>query len=350
MQNIEVTEKYEDIRVALKNWNIIVKKYSQPDTKKAVWQMILSFLPYLALWIAMYFTYSYSYLLCMFLAFVNAFFMVRIFIIQHDCGHFSFLKNRKVNHIIGNICSIISLIPYTYWSKSHSFHHANNGKLEVRDIGDLDFYTVEEYQQLSKFKQFVYRIYRSIPVLFFIVPIYYVFIHNRLPLIKLPTFEKEKVRLMLNNLMVFTFYALIGYLVGYKSFFLVQVPIWIFFGIIAIWFFYVQHQHEDTYKQWKNKWEYLLSAFKGSTFYDLPQWMHWLTGNIGYHHIHHLNSLIPNYNLAKCHEENPIFHKYIVRMSFRDSLKCAFNKLWDEQTQRMITFKEYKNKYVNKLS
>ena len=220
--------------------------------------------------------------------------------------------------------------------------------MELRDIGDLDFYTVEEYQQLSSVKRFFYRIYRSIPVLFLIVPVYYIFIHNRLPLIQLSAFKKERLPLMLSNLTVIIFYALVGYWIGYKAFFLVQIPIWIFFGIIAIWFFYVQHQHEDTYKQWKDGWEYLLAAFKGSTFYDLPKWMHWLTGNIGYHHIHHLNSLIPNYNLAKCHEENPVFHPYVIKMGFRESLKCAMNKLWDESTQRMITFKEYKNRFSKK--
>lgn len=339
------SQKYDDIKIVLQNWATIVKKYSQPDTKKAVWQMILSFLPYIALWIAMYFSYSYSYLLCMFLAFLNAFFLVRIFIIQHDCGHFSFLKNRKVNNIIGNICSVLSLIPYKYWSKSHSLHHANNGKLEVRDIGDLDFLTVEEYQKLGKFKQFMYRVYRSVPVMFFIIPVYYMFIHNRLPLIKLPSFKDEIRPLMLNNITIILFYLGVGYLVGFKAFLMVQIPIWIFFGMIAIWFFYVQHQHEETYKAWKSNWEYLLSALKGSTFYDLPKWMHWLTGNIGYHHIHHLNSFIPNYNLAKCHEENPVFHKYVVRMGFFESFKCAMNKLWDEQTQRMITFSEYRKMY-----
>lgn len=348
MTNQDSTINNEDIKVVLKNWHAIVKKYSEPDTKKAVWQMVLSFLPYIALWIAMYFTYSYSYLLCMGLAILNAFFLVRIFIIQHDCGHFSFLKNRNVGNVIGMICSLLSLIPYKYWSKSHAIHHSNNGRLEIRDIGDLNFLTVEEYQKLNKIQRLGYKIYRSIPVLFVFVPVYYIFVHNRLPLIKLPVFKEETKRLMLSNLMIITFYLLVGYLIGYKTLLLVQVPIWIFFGMIAIWFFYVQHQHEQTYKQWKSNWNYLMAAFQGSTFYDLPKWMHWLTGNIGYHHIHHLNSLIPNYNLAKCHEENPVFHPYVVKMGFKDSLKCAFNKLWDEQTQRMITFKEYKKRFENK--
>ena len=144
-----------------------------------------------------------------------------------------------------------------------------------------------------------------------------------------------------SNLGVIALYLILGFTIGWKAFLLVQAPIIGFFAIIAVWFFYVQHQHEETYKQWRENWEYLLSAIKGSTYYKLPKVVMWLTGNIGFHHIHHLSSLIPNYNLEKCNKENPIFEKYVTILTFRESLKCMFNKLWDEERQRMITFREY---------
>jgi len=331
-----------EIKVVLQNWQELVKEYQVPNTNKAIIQILNSFLPFIAIWVIMYWSLSVSYWLTLLLGFINAFFLVRIFIIQHDCGHQSFLKSRKWNNTIGFICSFISLIPYKYWARSHNFHHAHNGMLEFRDIGDIDLLTVKEYQALSKWGQLKYRLYRTPLVMFLIGPLYYLLIHNRLPKIKLKGWDKVRQSLKWNNVYLVLFYIALGFLLGWKKFLLVQVPIIVFFAVIAIWFFYVQHQHEESYKQWKENWEYLLSAIKGSTYYKLPKPIMWLTGNIGFHHIHHLSSLIPNYNLEKCNKDFPIFEKYVTTLSFRSSLKCMFNKLWDEDSQRMITFKEYK--------
>ncbi len=333
----------QEIKEVLQNWPQIVKKYQAPNVKKAVIQILNSFLPFLALWVAMYFSLEVSYWLTLALGVLNAFFLVRIFIIQHDCGHQSFLKSRKVNNVIGQICSYFSMIPYKYWARSHNFHHAHNGQLETRDIGDLTTLTVEEYRELDKWGRLKYRIYRSPLIMFFIGPVYYLTIHNRIPSKSeiMKGWTKERKALWLNNLGLITIYISMGFLIGWKKFLLVQAPIIVFFGIIAIWFFYVQHQHEENYKQWKENWEYLLSAIRGSSYYKLPKVMMWLTGNIGFHHIHHLSSLIPNYNLEKCNKENPILEKYVNILTFRESIKCAFYKLWDEQSQRMITFREF---------
>jgi omega-6 fatty acid desaturase (delta-12 desaturase) len=336
----------EEIKAVLKNWPQIVKEYQTPNVKKAVIQIFNSFLPFLAIWVAMYFSLEVSYWLTLALGFLNAFFLVRIFIIQHDCGHQSFLKSRKVNNVIGQICSYFSMIPYKYWARSHNFHHAHNGQLETRDIGDLNTLTVEEFRQLDKWGRFKYRLYRSPLIMFCIGPVYYLTIHNRLPSKSeiMKGWTKERKALWLNNIGLASIYILMGFLIGWKNFLLVQAPIIVFFGIIAIWFFYVQHQHEENYKQWKENWEYLLSAIRGSSYYKLPKVMMWLTGNIGFHHIHHLSSLIPNYNLEKCNKENPILEKYVNILTFRESIKCAFYKLWDEQSQRMITFREFYQK------
>ena len=293
----------------------------------------------------MYFIWDFSVTLFFGLAFLNSFFMVRIFIIQHDCGHQSFVKSRKARNIIGYICSIFSFIPYFYWAKGHHFHHNHNGMLEVRDIGDLDTLTVDEYRKLSNTKRFFYRIYRSVPVLFIIVPIYYVFIHNRLPTIKLPEFKKEKLGLIVSNIAIFSTIVILCYILDWKKVLLVHFLTLAFFGITAIWFFYIQHQHEHGYKHWRNKWEFMIAAIKGSSYYKLPPWMNWLTGNIAIHHIHHLNPAIPNYNLQKSVEAIPWFSKYTTEITFMESLKLASHKLWDEKTERMITFKEFSKRY-----
>lgn len=326
----------------------IVKAYQLPDPKKATIQILNSFLPFVAIWVAMFFLKDVSIGLTLALAVVNAFFLVRIFIIQHDCGHQSFTANRRANDIIGLICSLVSFMPYRYWAKSHNFHHGHNGLLwEYRDIGDVDLLTVNEYKALDSWGRFKYRIYRSIPVMFVIGPIWYILIHSRLPMIKMKGWEHARVALIRHNVILVSIYAALIYFLGYKAFVYVHLPILIIFGVVAIWFFYVQHQHENTYKQWKEKWEYVKAAVQGSTYYDLPKVMHWLTGNIGYHHIHHLNSLVPCYQLPRCLKENPILDQVATKVTFFESLKSAYNKLWDEDSQRMITFREFNRRMAN---
>ncbi len=316
-------------------------KYTITDKKKAAIQIINTFGPFLIIWIAMYYSLDYSYWLTFGLGIINAFFLVRIFIIQHDCGHRSFLSNSKARAVIGYACSLFSTIPYHYWAKSHHIHHTHNGQLDLRDIGDVNTLTVQEYKNLSPWAKFKYRLYRSIPVMFVLGPIYYVLIHNRLPLINLDVFRNEKWKLWLNNVVLVSIFLILGYFLGWGKFFITHFTIVIMFSIIAIWFFYIQHQHEEAYKQWKDKWDYLTSALRGSTYYKVPAIFNWLTGSIGIHHIHHLNPAIPNYNLKKALEDNPWVNQYVTVLTFWESLKLASNKLWDESQQRMITFSEY---------
>ena len=284
---------------------------------------------------------DYSVTLGVLLGLVNAFFLVRIFIIQHDCGHRSFLKSSKWMNVIGSVCSVFSSIPYGYWAQSHDFHHQHNGQLDHRDIGDITVLTVAEFKELSRWERFKYRIYRMPFVLFVLGPLYYILIHQRMPSLDDSVLKKKLTTFIKDNGLILGVYVALGFILDWKNFLLVQFSILAFFSIIAIWFFYVQHQHENNYKQWKENWDYVLAAIKGSTFYKLPRLFNWLTGSIGYHHIHHLNPLIPNYNLKKCHKENPIFEKVVNIIRFRESFSCMFNKLWDEQKQKMITFQEF---------
>lgn len=329
------------IQRELKGWPQIVRKYHTPSVKSAFSQMLSSFIPYLGLWVLMYFSLEWHYSITLALAVVNAFFLVRIFIIQHDCGHQSFFKSRFWNNIVGFCCSFCSSIPYRYWAINHNFHHVHNGQLEHIDIGDITTATVKEYREFSAIKRFGYRLYRLPPVMFVLGPLYYIVVVNRLPFARVKGWKKTTLDLIPNNLGHAVFYIVLAWLLGWKNFLLIQLPVTILFGTIAVWFFYVQHQHERTYKQWSKNWDYLLSAIRGSTFYKLPRMFNWLTGNIGYHHIHHLSSRIPNYNLQRCANENPKFQKYITTIGFVESLKCMFHKLWDEEQERMITFKEF---------
>ena len=337
----------DSLQYIMENWHQIVKKYQIPNTKIAIWQMITTFLPFVGLWILMYFSLSVSYWLTLGLALVNAFFLVRIFIIQHDCGHQSFTKSRKVNDIIGFVCSGFSLIPYKYWAKAHNFHHGHCGRLEpdIRDIGDMPMLTVNEFRNMPKLQKLGYRVFRMPLVLLSLGSFYYIFIHNRFASIKQRGFEFAKKSLIFSNLFMAGLY-ISGFLVfGTWTFLKIHLPIVMFFSVMAFFAFYIQHQHEQAYKQWKEEWTFVMAALRGSTYWKLPRVFQWLTGNIGIHHIHHLSSLIPNYNLQKCKDENPVLQEHITTVSFIGSLKYFVNKLWDEQQQRMITFGEYRRLY-----
>jgi omega-6 fatty acid desaturase (delta-12 desaturase) len=334
MQNDILKEK-------LKNWGSMVRKYQKPSTKKAVIQLLNTFLPFLGIWVLMYFSLDWSYLITLPLAAIAAAFLIRIFVIQHDCGHHSFLKSRKWNNVVGFVSSFFSSIPYKYWSRMHNFHHAHNRQLEHRGMGDIHFLTTEEYQNRSRMGKIYYRIRRSPLIQFILIPTIYLGVFLRFPHAALKKWKKVRIPHLINNLMILALYITLGIVLGWQNFLLIQMPILLFFGMFSFWLFYIQHQHEDNYNEWKSEWEHVVASIRGSTFYKLPRVFQWLSGNIGYHHIHHLNSAIPNYNLELCAKENPILTKYANVLTFRESLKCINYKLWDANQQKMISFKKY---------
>jgi len=338
----------KEVQEKLKYWKEIVQKYQRPDNRKAVIQILTSFLPYLGLWVLMYFSLNWSIFITIGLGMINAFFLVRIFIIQHDCGHQSFTSSKTLNNTVGYVCSIFSALPYKYWAKVHNFHHAHSGQLETIDIGDIPTLTVEEFHQKSWWGKFTYRIWRNPVITFIIAPVYYIGFSNRWPLHIFNNAKAEIINQLKNNFVIILTYGLLAYFLGWKQFLFIQLLVVFMFGIIAFWFFFVQHQHEYSYKQWKDNWNYVVAAIRGSTYYKLPKTFQWLTGNIGIHHIHHLNSLIPNYNLEKCMKENTIFNKYVTVVTFWESLKLMSYKLWDEEKQKMISFSEYYKYYRKK--
>lgn len=330
----------EQVLADFKNWNQQLKKYQVPDTRKAVVQILNSFSFYIGLWILQFWLYDKSWLFTVLVAALNGLLLGRIFIIQHDCGHRSFTRSKLANDIIGTVSSAFTVIPYKYWAKSHDFHHAHNGQLEVSDIGDVEVLTTEQYNALSTWGKVRYRIYRSPLYLFTVGGFVYVVLYNRFAFLREGGFAKVKKSVTISNVAFVALYLVAGYFLGFKKFLLVQFANLFFFGTYALWFFYIQHQYENIYKNSKENWNYVLSAIKGSTYYKLPYVGHWLTGNIGYHHIHHLCPTIPNYHLRACHRNMPVFEKHVNALSFWQSLKTVNANLWDAEEMRMISFTE----------
>jgi omega-6 fatty acid desaturase (delta-12 desaturase) len=330
-----------EIKAFAKEMMETLKKYKELSYKKAIWQMSNSMIPFIAIWIAMYWAYSYNLFLFFGLGILNAFFLVRIFIIQHDCGHHSFVKSKKWRDAIGFVCSVFSAMPYKYWAESHAFHHNNNGMLEVRDIGDINTLTVKEYSEMGSWDKMKYKIFRFPIITFFVGPAIYMIRNMRYPLVILASAKKAHWSVWMNNLVIIGILTTLCILFDWRIILATYFTVLYSFSIIAIWFFFVQHQHENGYKRWENDWTHFVSSIKGSTYYKLPVVLNWFTGNIGVHHIHHLYPAIPNYNLLKCIKQNPSFSKYTTIVTFWESLKYMNHKLWDESTQRMITFGEY---------
>lgn len=325
-----------------KDWHQMIKKYQAPNHTKATIQTINSFGFFIGLWVLQYFLLDFSIFWVLGLAVLNGFLLGRVFIVQHDCGHASFTKSKIANDIIGTVCSVCTIIPYKYWAKSHNYHHAHNGQIEVSDIGDVKVLTTEQYDQLTFWKKVGYKIYRSPLYLFTIGGFIYVVLYNRFAILRSDYFKNVRANVTWSNLMLLAVYTGLALLLGVKEFLLVQFINIFFFGTYALWFFYIQHQYEHIYKSTKENWNYVLSAVKGSTFYDLPSIGHWLTGNIGFHHIHHLSPSIPNYNLKACYYENPVFVKHANSITLWESFKTVYANLWDEGKQKMVSFAEHR--------
>lgn len=312
-------------------------KYKLPVRWKSWWQIANSVLPFCGLWYLMYLSSFWSYFLTLALAIPAAGFVVRIFIIQHDCGHHSFFRNRRANDMLGTLCGVLTLTPYHFWKRTHSRHHASSGDLNHRGHGDVGILTVDEYLGRSRLGRLQYRVYRH-PLILFVFGASYLFLIQQRTTFSLPrSWRRERMSVHLTNAALLTMVALGWYTIGLTSFLSIHLPIFVLAAAIGSWLFYVQHQFEDAYWQPHETWEFSRSAMEGSSYYRLPRVLQWFTGNIGFHHIHHFDSRIPNYNLAGCYAAEPAFQQ-AVTFGIRDSLKCTRMKLWDEKRQRMAPF------------
>jgi omega-6 fatty acid desaturase (delta-12 desaturase) len=287
----------------------------------------------------MYLSLSWSYWLTLLLALPTAGLLVRLFIIQHDCGHHSFFQSRRANDLLGAFCGLFTLTPYRLWRRSHSRHHASSGDLSHRGHGDVWVLTVEEYFSRSYLGQLQYRLYRHPLFLFAIGPGFLFVVQNRFTYQVPRAWRRERGSVHITNLGILAALVAAWCTIGLAAFLLVHLPIVLIAASVGSWLFFIQHQYERAYWQPHDRWDFIRAAFEGSSYFRLPRMLQWFTGNIGFHHIHHLESRIPNYNLPACFDAVPELRQ-VVTLGLLDSIRCTRLKLWDEQLQRMVTFSE----------
>ena len=316
----------------------MVAPYRQPHAAKSIWQLSSTLVAFVACWLLMLWSLQYPYYVTLLLSLPAALLIVRLFIIQHDCGHRSFFRSKSVNDTVGFLLGMITWTPYHCWRTQHAVHHASSGDLDRRGRGGEIFtMTVDEYKNASGWKRFGYRLYRNPLVLLIIAPFWYFVIEQRLTLGVPRTWKKERASVHYTNLGLLLVSAAVMSLVGWRAFLIIHPPIVILGGSIGVWMFYVQHQYEDTYWRHREDWSYVDAALHGSSYYRLPKIFQWFTANIGLHHVHHLDSRIPNYLLQQCHDQNPGLH-CVRTISAWESLSCLSYKLWDEDQRQMVGF------------
>jgi omega-6 fatty acid desaturase (delta-12 desaturase) len=326
---------FTDLKNEEPAWKQLVAKFQEPSRVRAIWQMVNTLGPYAAIWFLMYLSVAVSWWLVLPLAVLAGGFVVRIFIIFHDCGHGSFFKSRTANDTVGFITGLLTFTPYFHWRWEHSIHHATSGHLDKRGAGDIWTLTVEEYLQASRWKRFSYRLARNPFILFLIAPLYLFFVHQRFAKGRANPRERASVYWM--NLAILGMVVGMSLLFGLKNYLLIQLMITSVAGAAGVWMFYVQHQFEGVYWDRAEGWDFTRAALEGSSFYKLPKILQWFSGNIGYHHIHHLSARIPNYNLEKCHRASPLFQQ-VKPITFFASLKSLTFRLWDEQRRKLVGF------------
>jgi omega-6 fatty acid desaturase (delta-12 desaturase) len=316
----------------------LIAPYQKSQTTTALLQLSSTLVMYAGLWVLMVYSLKIGYWLTLLLSVLAAGMLVRLFIIFHDCGHGSFLPGRKANQIVGFFTGVLVFTASEHWWHTHAIHHANNGNLDRRGVGDVETLTVKEYLALSPLRRLGYRLFRHPLVMFIIGPISMFVIQHRLPLPWIG--KKEGLSLLLHNLVLAGAIWGMSAWIGLRAFVLIQLPVIWLAGMFGIWLFYVQHQFENVYWARSAEWNYLTAALRGASYYELPGIFRWFSGNIGFHHLHHLSPRIPNYNLKAAHQATTILTPVTQRITLRGSLDSLGRALWDEEKQRLIRFNE----------
>src|SRR3954465_6469587 len=333
----EAVMRTGDRRSGAAFWRERLAPYAKPDPRRSALDVATSVLPYVALTALMYVTLDVSLLLTLIIAVPAAGFLVRTFIVFHDCAHGSFLPWRRANHWLGIACGLVVFSPFPIWRHEHAVHHASAGNLDRRGRGDVETLTVAEWVALSRPKRLAYRTFRNPLVMLGLGPIWALIIAPRL----VPRWARARFgrTIIATNIALAALLAGLCAFVGWRAVLVVQLPTAMLAGAVGIWMFYVQHQFEDVYWERKEEWSYAAAALRGSSYLKLPRLLQFFTGNIGLHHVHHLSPRIPTYHLQRAHDENPVFHD-VPRLTFWDGVRVLRLKLYDEDRGRMVTFRE----------
>ena len=335
MTEAQIDAPAQAVKKPARDWVRQLAAYRQPNHARSVTEILLTTAAFAALWALCYWAMSVSYLLTLAIALPASAFLVRLFLIQHDCGHGAFFKSPRVNNWVGRIAGIFTLTPYEVWRRDHAVHHATSGNLDERGTGDIDTMTVREYTALSPLRRLQYRLYRNPIVLFVIGPAYQFILRNRLPC----GFSKANISFWLSfmgtNAAIALAVGVMVWLVGWKAFLMIQLPVTLIASSIGVWLFYVQHQFEDVYWERAKNWQVHDAALYGSTHYDLPKVLAWLTANIGIHHVHHMYSRIPYYRLPQVLRDFPELAN-VHRVTLWQSFSFARLRLWDETRRRLV--------------
>ena len=320
-------------------WTRILARYRDPTLSRSIFELVVTLVPFVAIWALAWWMLSISSLLALALALANAAFLVRLFMIQHDCGHGAFFKNRRLGDWLGRFLGVLTLTPYDVWRKTHSIHHATTGNLDKRGVGDLPTLTVREYREKNWAGRAWYRLVRNPLFLFGVVPFYTFFLQNRLPVGLMRSGSRYWISALATNVVIGSALTAIGLLGGWNVLLFVFLPTMYLAASAGMWLFYVQHQFEDTFWDNEEDWDVHDAAFNGSSHYDLPAILRWVTANIGVHHVHHLASRIPFYRLGEVVREHDILAQS-QRITLWESFRCARLHLWDESSRKLLTFSD----------
>ncbi len=315
----------------------LLSPFRRPVWWTALWQLLSTLGAFVALIVLMRLGLEISYLLVVLLALPAAGLLVRLFIFQHDCGHGSFFPAQRANHLVGSLLGLLTFTPYYDWRHDHALHHASNGDLDRRGDGDVMTLTVDEYRRLGWWGRLGYRLYRHPLVLFGVFPTLLFAVRFRTALFTPRDRKKERLSIRLTNLGLAAWLVGLGAWMGWLEMLMIFGPVWVIAATLGVWMFYVQHQFDPTYWKRSAQWDRVHASLRGSSYYRLPKLLQWFTGNIGLHHIHHLDSRIPNYRLQACLDSHPELLD-IPALTLRSSLRCPRLKLWDERTERLVGF------------
>lgn len=330
--------KAEQSAIPARDWLKTLAQYREPSTSRSIFELVVTGVPFLVLWIAAWWSLSISYWLTLAISIPAGGMLVRLFLIQHDCGHGAFFTNKAANNWVGRILGVFTLTPYAVWRLDHALHHASSGNLDKRGFGDINTLTVNEYMALPRSKRLMYRIYRNPIIMFLVGPAYVFLLRNRIPLGFMNSF-RHWISAMGTNIVAALAAAVVIYFTGLGPFLLVLLPITMLAATFGVWLFYVQHQFEDTVWDDKENWDLLDAALHGSSYYDLPAVLRWFSANIGIHHVHHLYSRIPYYRLTQVLRDHPELVTATRRLTLLDSFRTVKLRLWDEGQKKLVSFK-----------